>query len=183
MREILPRVRRPRWPLRRDARRSGALRPHWAAFAERDGAVGPDELDAAQRRVARQLHDNGVTYNVQAAGSPARAWTLDVLPHIVPADEWERLSAGLRQRARLLEAIAADLYGAQRLLASGIDPAGPCLRPSWLPARGARRAARPVACTCTSSRSISAAAPTATGASSRRGRRRRPARATRSRTG
>lgn len=101
---------------------SGELRPHWSAFAEGAGGIGRKELAVAERRVARQLHDNGVTYNVQAAGSPARAWTLDVLPHIVPADEWPALAAGLRQRGRLLEAITADLYGSQRLLTGGVLP-------------------------------------------------------------
>jgi uncharacterized circularly permuted ATP-grasp superfamily protein/uncharacterized alpha-E superfamily protein len=101
---------------------SGALRPRWAAFASATGAVSRDDLDAAQRRVTRQLHDNGVTYNLQAAGSPARPWTLDVLPHIVAADEWQLIAGGLRQRARLLEAVAADLYGSQRLLANGTIP-------------------------------------------------------------
>src|SRR5262245_60222097 len=88
--------------------RRGELRPYWEAFAAASETIGPDELAAAQRRVARQLHDNGVTYNVQAMESP-RAWALDVLPHIVPATEWQPLSAGLRQRARLLEALTADL--------------------------------------------------------------------------
>ncbi len=84
----------------------------------------PGSLDRAQARVARQLHENGVTYNVQAPapGSAARAWALDVLPHIVPAAEWDRLAAGLQQRARLLEAIAADIYGSQRLLTDALIP-------------------------------------------------------------
>ena len=102
--------------------RSGALRPHWEDFARGVGALGPDALTSAQHRVARQLHENGVTYNVQAAGSPARAWALDVLPHIVPAAEWDRIASGLRQRARLLDAIARDIYGPQRLLARGLLP-------------------------------------------------------------
>src|SRR6187431_1131254 len=97
---------------------AGELRPHWDDFATGVGALGPDALASAQRRVARQLHENGVTYNVQSAGSPTRAWALDVLPHIVSAAEWERIAAGLRQRARLLEAIARDIYGPQRLLAN-----------------------------------------------------------------
>ena len=58
-----------------------------------------------------------------------------MLPHIVPAAEWEQLAAGLRQRARLLEAIAADIYGAQRLLTDGTDPAAGRVRAPRLPAR------------------------------------------------
>src|SRR5687768_4435471 len=102
----------------------GALRPHWAPFADRAGALTPAELNRAEARIARQLNDNGVTYNVHAPLSSAapRAWALDALPHIVPADEWERLASGLQQRARLLAAMAADLYGEQRLLATALLP-------------------------------------------------------------
>ena len=101
---------------------TGALRPYWEEFANGVGALGPGALASAQKRVARQLHENGVTYNVQSPGSPARAWALDVLPHLVEATEWERIASGLRQRARLLEAIARDLYGPQRLLTRGLIP-------------------------------------------------------------
>src|SRR5688572_30768229 len=102
----------------------GALRSHWRTFAEHAGALGPESLNRVQARVARQLHDDGVSYNVHAPGpsSPARGWALDVLPHIMPASEWEPLAAGLQQRARLLEAIAADLYGEQRLLGEALIP-------------------------------------------------------------
>lgn len=100
---------------------SGALRAHWSSFADAAKGIGPEELNGVERRIARQLLDNGVTYNVHTAESP-RTWSLDVLPHIVPAADWERLAAGLRQRARLLEAIAADVYGPQRLLTEGVIP-------------------------------------------------------------
>jgi uncharacterized circularly permuted ATP-grasp superfamily protein/uncharacterized alpha-E superfamily protein len=96
------------------------LRPHWQAFSTRAGHLAPADLSSARARTARQLHENGVTYNLHAEG--ARAWTLDVLPHIVPPDEWTRLEGGLRQRARLLEAVSADVYGPQRLLAAGLLP-------------------------------------------------------------
>jgi uncharacterized circularly permuted ATP-grasp superfamily protein/uncharacterized alpha-E superfamily protein len=122
MRDLLQRAAAPPGHFDEIHDGSGALRPHWAEFAAAAAAIGPAELDAAQRRVAQQLHDNGVTYNLQTAGTPPRAWTLDALPHIVPTDEWERLSAALRQRARLLESIAKDVYGEQRLVTGGILP-------------------------------------------------------------
>lgn len=99
----------------------GVLRAHWTAFAGRTGAMTPEALALAERRLARQLLDNGVTYNVHATGS-ARTWSLDLLPHIVPSHEWASLERGLRQRARLLEAMAADIYGPGILLREGIVP-------------------------------------------------------------
>src|ERR1700741_5610669 len=115
MRELLDRYAVPTGHFDEVHDAGGALRPHWAAFADATKNIGPTALGVAQRRVAHQLRDDGVTYNVHAA-ERARAWTLDVLPHIVPAADWDLLSRGLRQRARLLEALAADIYGAQRLL-------------------------------------------------------------------
>jgi uncharacterized circularly permuted ATP-grasp superfamily protein/uncharacterized alpha-E superfamily protein len=98
-------------------------RAHWAAFGTHAGDLSAAQLSRAQSRVARQMHENGTTYNVYAgANGSARPWSLDVLPHIVPAAEWERLAQGLRQRARLLDAMAVDLYGPQRLRADGRIP-------------------------------------------------------------
>ena len=102
--------------------RHGVLRPHWATFARAGERLGHAELSRAQARVARQLHEDGVTYNLQIEDAVPHAWSLDVLPHIIPADEWDPLTVALRQRARLLEAIAADIYGEQRLLAKSLMP-------------------------------------------------------------
>jgi len=99
------------------------LRPHWRRFAENAGDLSGDQLAHKQTRIARQIHENGVTYNVYAAAAgPARPWGLDVLPLVLPAPEWEALTGGLRQRARLLNAMAADFYGAQCLLEEGLVP-------------------------------------------------------------
>jgi uncharacterized circularly permuted ATP-grasp superfamily protein/uncharacterized alpha-E superfamily protein len=101
---------------------AGPLREPWAAFADAT-EWHADVLAQAQKRVARQIDENGVTYNDYAtADGVQRPWSLDVLPLIVTAAEWERLGRGLRQRARLLNALAADVYGPQELLRSGLLP-------------------------------------------------------------
>lgn len=103
--------------------RDGDLRPHWRSFLRQSGPLRAGDFAQVQATIARQIHENGVTYNVYAAADgPARPWALDVLPMILPAAEWEQLARGLRQRARLLNAMAADLYGPQRLLADGLVP-------------------------------------------------------------
>ena len=97
-------------------------RLHWAHFGDQAGALDSRELSRAEKRIARQLHESGVTYNIHATVGTPRPWALDVLPHIVTAHDWEDLTVGLRQRARLLEAVAADLYGDQRLMSEGHLP-------------------------------------------------------------
>src|SRR6185369_10924816 len=68
--------------------RDGALRQPWVDFAASTGLNG-DDLSEAQKRIARQIDENGVTYNVYAtADGSQRPWSLDVLPLIVEAREW-----------------------------------------------------------------------------------------------
>jgi len=102
---------------------AGAMRPSWQRFTGHAPWLGVDALGIAEAAVARQLHEDGVTYNVYAdASGPARPWALDALPHVVPAAQWESIERGLRQRARLLNALAADIYGPQRLVEDGLIP-------------------------------------------------------------
>jgi uncharacterized circularly permuted ATP-grasp superfamily protein/uncharacterized alpha-E superfamily protein len=102
----------------------GLPQAHWQSFGALAGRLGPADLDRKQASVARQIHENGVTYNVYAAADgQARPWGLDVLPLLIPARQWDALAAGVKQRARLLNALAADIYGSQRMLAEGLLPA------------------------------------------------------------
>jgi uncharacterized circularly permuted ATP-grasp superfamily protein/uncharacterized alpha-E superfamily protein len=100
---------------------SGSPRPWWRSLAAH-ADLSAAHLSAAYSRIARQIHDDGVTYNVYAAEDGPSPWALDVVPFLVPAAEWSELAPGLRQRARLLNAVAADLYGPQRLLREGLMP-------------------------------------------------------------
>ena len=75
------------------------------------------------RFVQEAIASDGVTYNVYADPKGAsRPWELDLLPLILPADEWRAIAAAVAQRARLLDAVLADLYGPQQLLAEGLIP-------------------------------------------------------------
>ncbi|HSS23717.1 MAG TPA: circularly permuted type 2 ATP-grasp protein [Mycobacterium sp.] len=109
----------------------GNVRPAWAeladAVAER-GRAGLNQL----RSVVHSLIDNdGITYTEVdpnrdgAAGVHSlepRPWSLDILPVVISAADWEVLEAGLVQRSRLLDAVLADLYGPHSLLTEGVLP-------------------------------------------------------------
>src|SRR5574343_289092 len=101
----------------------GAVRPHWRQFFIHLDAVAPEEMHQRLDFVDRRIQENGVTYNVYADPNGAdRLWALDPLPLIIPPDEWAEVSAAVAQRAALLNAMLADLYGEQRLLAEGLLP-------------------------------------------------------------
>jgi uncharacterized circularly permuted ATP-grasp superfamily protein len=51
-----------------------------------------------------------------------RAWPFDILPRVLPASEWERITRGLEQRLRALNAFIDDLYNEQRVVKDGRFP-------------------------------------------------------------
>ncbi len=103
---------------------SGRLRPAWTRFAQSLEALGPARLSQRNQQAQRLFRENGVTYNVYGASRELeRPWELDPLPLLFPVADWSRLSAGIEQRARLFNALMADLYGHQRAFQSGLLPA------------------------------------------------------------
>lgn len=101
----------------------GEVRPHWQQFFSHIDSVSPEEMHHRLDFVDRRIQENGVTYNVYADPNGSdRPWALDPLPLIIPPEEWAVVDAAVAQRARLFNAILADLYGEQRLLAEGLLP-------------------------------------------------------------
>ncbi|MDR5733712.1 circularly permuted type 2 ATP-grasp protein [Caballeronia sp. LZ025] len=113
-------AREGRWDELRDA--SGRLREPWRHFFELLGEQGIARLDDNVAAVAQQVRDNDITYNVYADNGEPRAWSLDLLPLVIDEDEWAAIERGVAQRARLMEAIVADVHGPQTLLQRGLLP-------------------------------------------------------------
>jgi len=102
----------------------GSIRPHWAEFFRLLGHDPAQTLRTASEACARAVLEQDVSMNVYAgARSESRPWPLDVVPHLVSAEDWTTLSDGLKQRARLYDTLLADLYGPQKYLRNGAMPA------------------------------------------------------------
>lgn len=101
----------------------GEPRPHWQKVVEALETLGAGELAHCWQQARRMIHENGVTYNVyDDARGMERPWELDPVPWVIGPQAWADLEAALAQRARLLNAVLADVYGPQRLLAEGLLP-------------------------------------------------------------
>ena len=127
--------------LRDTADASGAtrLREPWPRFFELLGTSGFADLDRRVDVVARQIRENGITYNIYAdASGSARPWSLDLLPFVINDTDWAAIEAGLCQRASLLNRLLGDVYGPQTLLADKLIPPALVLgHPGYLrPLRG-----------------------------------------------
>ncbi len=102
----------------------GEVRPHWRDLLIGLAAPGREELTRRFAAAERYLHDSGVFYRVyEDDAGVERPWPLTPIPLIIAAEEWERLQAALIERAHLMEAVIADVYGAGTLFRDGRLPA------------------------------------------------------------
>lgn len=112
----------------------GQIRAPWRALMEHLGALTPGEVQLRFSRGDQYLRDAGVYYRHYGKGDVAtRDWPMSHVPVILSEEEWQELSTGLIQRAELLEAVMADVYGANTLVRNG-DLPGTLLasNPHWL---------------------------------------------------
>ncbi len=99
------------------------LTQQWRTFFEELGPLGLEDLDRRTQALARQVRDNGITYNVYASqGGPQRPWAVDLFPLILTPQSWQQIDHGVQQRARLLERVMADVYGPQQLIRHAMIP-------------------------------------------------------------
>lgn len=85
----------------------------------------PDE-EMYSRRAAADLaiREMGVSFTVYTEGKNIdRAWPFDIIPRVIPARDWTRVSLGLIQRTRALNCFIDDIYNEKRILSDGILPA------------------------------------------------------------
>ncbi|MEJ1159977.1 circularly permuted type 2 ATP-grasp protein [Prosthecomicrobium sp. N25] len=103
---------------------AGRPRPHWQPVLRAAAALGEAELRRRFEVADRHLADAGVVYRVYGDPNGAeRPWPLSHVPLVLSEADWSGLARGVAQRAELLEAVLADLYGPARLVAQGHLPA------------------------------------------------------------
>ena len=101
----------------------GRPRGHWTRLAQAARRASRTALSRRAGAIRRAVEQDGVTYNIY--GDPKgtdRPWEVDLLPFVIAAEEWQFLAKAVEQRARLMNRLLADLYGANRLLAEGLIP-------------------------------------------------------------
>ncbi|MFN8048217.1 MAG: circularly permuted type 2 ATP-grasp protein [Ancrocorticia sp.] len=78
------------------------------------------ELRARTDALAKSYLAQGVTFDFAGEERP---FPLDVVPRVIPADDWSYLESGVAQRVKALEAFLADVYGPMRAIKDGVIPA------------------------------------------------------------
>ncbi|HTN13721.1 MAG TPA: circularly permuted type 2 ATP-grasp protein [Sphingomonadaceae bacterium] len=101
----------------------GSIRPAYRDYV----AWLEDQDPALMRRKSREAEQffrrTGITFNVYGDDdAEERLIPFDMVPRIVTGTEWRRLSRGIEQRVRALNAFMHDLYHRQEILRSGRIP-------------------------------------------------------------
>src|SRR5262245_17049891 len=101
----------------------GRPRQHWERLAYAARRASRATLGNRANRIRRAVEQVGVTINIY--GDPKGTdgpWEVDLLPFVIGKEEWQLLAGAVAQRARLLNTVLADLYGAGHLLSDGLIP-------------------------------------------------------------
>src|SRR5579863_5192900 len=100
----------------------GAPRAVWTRFFDAFATLTPGDIERRFGAADRHLREAGVSYRAPGETSD-RLWPLSHLPLLIDEAEWQQLTAGIVQRAQLLELVLSDLYGEGKLIADGAVPA------------------------------------------------------------
>jgi uncharacterized circularly permuted ATP-grasp superfamily protein len=102
----------------------GAVRAHYGPFGRWLDRTAPERIAQRRREAEVAFHRVGITFAVYGeAEGTERLIPFDIVPRIIPADEWRMLDRGLRQRVQALNLFLNDLYHRQRVLEEGVVPA------------------------------------------------------------
>ncbi len=104
------------------------VRAHYQAYADWL-ALQPDDVMQARREEAEMIFRRvGITFAVYGAkdedgSGTERLIPFDLIPRVIPADEWQSMEAGLVQRVNALNRFIHDVYHGQEIIKAGIVPA------------------------------------------------------------
>ena len=99
-------------------------RPAARALCEYLASLSDEELRERKTAADLDILVMGITFTVYTeGGSIDRAWPFDIVPRIIPRQEWDRAEAGLKQRVQALNLFIDDLYHEQKIIKDGVFPA------------------------------------------------------------
>ena len=101
----------------------GQPRPAYARLHERIRELTPEEFRQRQTAADSSFLHQGITFTVYGADEGTeRIFPYDLLPRIIPKQEWATVERGLTQRIVALNLFLHDIYHEGRILAQGVVP-------------------------------------------------------------
>lgn len=101
----------------------GTVRAPYQPFGAWLDGEDPKHLRAKQREAEDLFRLTGITFNVYGrAEAEERLIPFDIIPRIISSREWQKLSRGIEQRVRAINAFLYDIYHGQEIVKAGRLP-------------------------------------------------------------
>jgi uncharacterized circularly permuted ATP-grasp superfamily protein len=101
----------------------GVVRPHYSKLFARFKEMEREEFERKRALAASTFLTQGVTFTVYNDDQGTeRIFPFDLLPRIIPAEEWDLVERGLVQRITALNLFLHDIYHEQNILRDGVIP-------------------------------------------------------------
>ena len=101
----------------------GVVRPHYSKLFARFKEMEREEFERKRAHAASASLTQGVTFTVYDDDQGTeRIFPFDLVPRIIPAEEWELVERGLVQRITALNLFLYDIYHTQNILRDGVIP-------------------------------------------------------------
>ena len=101
----------------------GTARTHYTRYAQWLESQPADRLAQKRAEADALFHRVGITFAVYGQEEGAeRLIPFDIVPRVMPLNEWIQLEGGLKQRVRALNAFIHDIYHDQQILKAGVIP-------------------------------------------------------------
>jgi len=98
---------------------TGKPRSHSVSLIKHMTSLGIEQLEQQRLTAEIALYKLGVTFNVyNDARGVEKIFPFDIIPRIIPAQEWSNLETGLKQRIQALNLFLNDIYGEQKIVTS-----------------------------------------------------------------
>ena len=113
----------------------GDVRPAYADYRAWYDEQDPAWLRTRMAEAERFFRTTGITFNVYGdTAGEERLIPFDMIPRIITAREWRKLSRGIEQRVRALNAFLHDVYHRQEIVRAGRLPRAMLEQnAAWLP--------------------------------------------------
>lgn len=105
--------------------RNGEVRSHYEQVFRTFTGMASEAMDRRQAAMNDMMLEEGITYTLYHPDQTdplERTIPFDLIPRIIPNEEWAVLERGLRQRTRALNAFLEDIYHEQNILNDRIIP-------------------------------------------------------------
>lgn len=103
--------------------RNETLRDPYAGFQSWFEGEDLKRLRAKQREAEEVFRLTGITFNVYGRSeAEERLIPFDIIPRVISGREWQKLSKGIEQRVRAINAFLHDIYNRQEIIKAGRIP-------------------------------------------------------------